>query len=261
MVEKVAEGVVVVVSETEALVKQNKTALLKCETVIQRGENAFMAAAKAVYEIATKELYRGLYADKASYFRERWEMTKQQVNDYQNAGFVLVVLEDQGFDGERLPKNGGQCKELYSKSLVDDLLDEARLQTIWETVLASEEKITSKLIGDKASNLFPKQQTEQNVQPDESSPSTAEPSVAPTNREEDSSSQKETVQITSYVISLKVTEPNDRLTKLFRGEPKDGVYSRTVPTSDAPQLVTRFAAWFTQNVTQFNLKSFSIEAV
>lgn len=143
-------------AEKDALARKNGTVLKKLEIAIQRGEDAFFAAARAVVEIIDKELFMPWFSDKTNYFKDRWDMSAQNLTRFENAGRVLITIED-AFTANQLPKNEGQCRALYRHAVDSDGLNEPKLITLWEAILNSGEKPTAKLINEKAENLFREQ--------------------------------------------------------------------------------------------------------
>lgn len=168
--------IVSVVVKSDAVQIEISVRLTACENVLSKGQAAFVASAKAVVEIVDNRLFASEFSDKSSYFVARWDWSKQDLLRFENAGRVLQVLEREGFAGDLLPKNEGQCRELHRRSSVDGKFDEARLVTLWHSLTDSAEKITAKMIAEKAHNLFPKVQSSPSSEKDKGG-SARQPSI------------------------------------------------------------------------------------
>ncbi len=140
--------------------EEQQRTLAKLETIIQKGEAAFFATAKAVAEIIDDRLFHPAYPDKTSYFRCRWDMTPQNVSRFENAARVLNGLTNSGVRREHLPKNEGQCRELYRQASTSKGLDYPLMVEIW-TVARQKEKVSAKVIAEVANEIA---QSESNVE-------------------------------------------------------------------------------------------------
>ena len=236
-------------AQREELAKKNRPALTKQEAIIQKGENAFMASARAVVEIVDKELFKPTFADKTSYFRDRWEMTHQNLTRFENAGRVLLALEAEDFTGERLPKNEAQCRELYKHSTDNDEFNGAKAVTLWFAIFEAEETPTAKLIAEKARNFFPKSEATTNASSVErpkpqsnSKPASAELKIA---NDQSEDLEVEHACSATIVVNLDSTVLKDCLE--YEGRPCEQVgvnqWSFDVSAKDKPSLIHELASW------------------
>jgi hypothetical protein len=80
------------------------------ETVIRKGQEAFLTTAEAVYEIGRDNLYAPEFESLADYCLARWDWSANDTSRYKNAGLVITTLKEAGVTV--LPANEGQCREL-----------------------------------------------------------------------------------------------------------------------------------------------------
>lgn len=235
-------------AQRKDLAKKNRPVLTKLEAIIQKGENAFFASAKAVVEIVDKELFRPLFDKKIPYFKARWEMTHQNLTRYENAGRVLLALEEGGF-GDRLPKNEAQCRELYDQSKDNDGFNGAKAVTLWYAIFELDETPTAKLIAEKSRNLFPKPDatTAESTVETPKPPSTSKRTSAALNVASNQSEDRVVEHVCSakIVVNLDSTVLRDCLE--YEGRPCEQVgenqWKFEITAKDKSSLIHELASW------------------
>lgn len=231
-----AESVANLAAENEVLAKANEAALQKLEKAIQKGEDAFFTAARAVVEIIDKELFKPSFANKTAYFRDRWSMTPQNLTRYVNTGRLLLILDVGVEAGDfKLPKNEGQCRELYKQGggKVEAIVP------IWKSVSNSGEEITAKLIADTAAQVLP---TQANSDGTAQTAAAKSPNQVPSNILAVSPAKK------SATLRLKVQMQEGWGTAFdFEGSPfkpvGDGEYEIIIEGKSNKDLLERLASW------------------
>lgn len=150
--------VVVETAKATKLTAEEKKALKRCESAIEKGQRAFLAIAPAVREIAEDRLWRGyrmtngeVCQSMKDYAEDKWDMNSSDVSRMKKAAVLLENLQAAG--AEVLPRNLGQCNQL------SDLSKEKQVEA-WETVLAKGQKVTAALIKSVVEEMFPTEAAE-----------------------------------------------------------------------------------------------------
>jgi hypothetical protein len=116
-----------------------------CEAAIRNGQKAFYNMGRAVGEIRTSRLYRDTHATADLYFQERFDMTRQRVSQLVFAHHVHSLLKEFGFT--TLPNTESQCRPL--SRVPEGMTHDNDIISVWSEVVASNERITAKLITNK----------------------------------------------------------------------------------------------------------------
>ena len=143
-------------AKDDKLTAEERKALKRCETAIEKGQKVFLATAPAVLEIAEKRLWRTYKIDgklcpsMTKYAEHRWDMPGCEVTRMKAAAKLLANLQAAGI--ETLPKNLAQCNEFSSLSDKDQV-------EVWVKVLESEKKPSASLIKGIVEEMFPVEET------------------------------------------------------------------------------------------------------
>jgi len=125
---------------TKQLTPQQQRQLRSQEAVILKGEQAFLATARAIRTIEANKLWVEFRSINA-YLLNKWDFSPQEASRYKIAGQVLEILEKGGC--KRLPTNEAQCRELGVMSQPDHQSE------VWKEV-SRKEKVTAALIRNTA---------------------------------------------------------------------------------------------------------------
>lgn len=224
----------------QSCLDDQQKSLAKLEVVIQKGEAAFFATSKAIIEIIDRQLFSPMYPDKTTYFRNRWDMTPQNVSRFENAGRVLDGLVAEGFQRDQLPKNEAQCRELYRQASTAEDIDLPLMVEIWNAVL-SNKKITARLISDVAQEI--RTSTASSEEPVERSIdllNEANPTKPPATQQP---VQSEPIRFSKLSLRTSASEINLGSLNAVCEHVGHGQYELTVESSTMRDLLQRLIEW------------------
>ena len=124
-----------------------KKNLASCEASIRNGLKAFYNVGKALTVIRADRLYST--AD--LYFSEKWDMTRQRVQQLIAAYRIHGLLSGLGAFGRNLPMTESQCRPF--SAVPEDMRYDDNVINIWSTVVTSGQKVTAKLVTDTANTI------------------------------------------------------------------------------------------------------------
>jgi len=111
-------------SAAKQLNKTERSALARCEKVIDKGRKAFVEIGKALQQIRDKRLYRETHERFEDYCRDRWEFSKANANRVIAAAAVVDRVTPIGVT----PANEAQARPLTT-------IDVEKVRDAWQDVL------------------------------------------------------------------------------------------------------------------------------